>query len=188
MFCIKDLFIQETDLQYRVLSRNEIEAFHQIDRTEAIKRIYHLRYRALVAEQKNLDVPDWSFSEKQQRITDLKTDYDRGATFIGAFDGPVLAGLAVLDNNPMSSGVDRYNLMGLWVSNPYRGRGIGRTLVKIVKEEARKKGAKALYASATPSENTVRFYQSIGFRLAQPIDSRLFELEPDDIHMELILF
>ncbi len=174
-------------MQYHVLSRDEIKAFHQIDRTESIDRMYYLRDGFLVAEQKHLDVPDWSFSEKQERIADLKEDYDRGATFIGAFDGPVLAGLAVLDDNPMSSGIDRYNLMGLWVSNPYRGRGIGRTLVRLVKAEALKKGAKALYASATPSENTVRFYQSLGFGLAQPIDIRLLEQEPDDIHMELIL-
>jgi hypothetical protein len=45
-------------------------------------------------------------------------------------------------------------------------------------------GDTEIVVTATPSENTVRFYLGRGFRaMAQPL-SELFELEPDDIHME----
>jgi len=138
-------------------------------------------------EEAHWDVPDWSWSEEQQLIAALKEDYDKGALFIGAFDGAVPVGMSVLDDKPMPSGVDRYNLMGLWVSHHYRGRGIGKTLFQLMAKAARERGAKALYVSATPSENTVRFYQSLGFELAELIDPDLFEKEPDDIPMAFIL-
>ena len=113
--------------------------------------------------------------------------FDKGATFFGAFDGENLIGMSVLDHNPVASGTKRLNLEGIWVSNKYHGRGIGRGLFQFVEREARKTGAKVLYVSATPSENTVRFYRKIGFRLAEPIDPYLYEKEPEDIHLELIL-
>jgi len=95
--------------------------------------------------------------------------------------------MSVFEQNPLSSAVDRFNLGGLWVSQKYRARGIGRTLVQLVISKARESGAKTMYVSATPSENTVRFYMSMGFRLAVPIDPDMFKLEPEDIHLELLL-
>ena len=95
--------------------------------------------------------------------------------------------MSVLDHNPMRSGVERLNLAGLWVSHQFRGKGIGKTLSRLAEQEARTRGAKTLYVSATPSENTVRFYMAMGFQPAEPVDPHLFEIEPEDIHLELIL-
>ena len=44
-----------------------------------------------------------------------------------------------------------------------------------------------LYVSATPSENTILFYLSFGCKLASEVDPELFALEPEDIHLELVL-
>jgi hypothetical protein len=44
-----------------------------------------------------------------------------------------------------------------------------------------------MYVSATPSLNTVRFYQSLGCRLTELVDPDLFKEEPEDIHLELSL-
>ena len=174
-------------MEYRVLQREDISKFVQIDRTESVDQIYYMRGGTLVMEKEHWDVPDWSLSEKQQRIVGLKESYDRGASIYSAFDGLMLVGLSVLDHNPIPSGVDRFNLAGLWVSHSYRGKGIGRRLCQFIKQGARELGARALYVSATPSENTVRFYKSVGFQLAELIDQDLYEKEPEDIHMELIL-
>jgi hypothetical protein len=44
-----------------------------------------------------------------------------------------------------------------------------------------------MVVSATPSDNTVRFYLSRGFRpTAEPL-AELFELEPEDVHMRKAL-
>lgn len=174
-------------MEYRVLSREEIGRLEDLDRTEVVDHIHYMRDGRLVLEPEHWDVPDWSAAEKQRRIAELEEVYDGGATFFGAFDGPVLVGMSVLDHNPLSSGVDRLNLEGLWVSYGYRGRGIGGALFRLATQEARARGAKAMYVSATPSKNTIRFYTSWGCQLAAPVDPRLYECEPEDIHLELIL-
>jgi hypothetical protein len=48
---------------------------------------------------------------------------------------------------------------------------------------ARELGARQLYVSATPSENTVRFYLRLGCRVTDDVDATLFNLEPEDIHL-----
>jgi ribosomal protein S18 acetylase RimI-like enzyme len=172
---------------YRTLTRAEIAKLAQVDRTESIDGIYYVRQGALVLEEEHWDVPDWSPAEKQRRIEALQADYDRGGLFYGAFDGLCLVGMAVLNPDPLPTGEHRLNLAGLWVSHAYRGQGVGRALVQIAVAEAQARGARALYVSATPSERTVRFYRSAGFRLATVVDPGLYEREPEDIHLELNL-
>ena len=40
-----------------------------------------------------------------------------------------------------------------------------------------------MVVSATPSENTVRFYRGRGFEPMEEPFAELFELEPEDAHM-----
>ena len=174
-------------MYYRRLSREEIKKFIQIDRTEIIESIYYQREDGLVLEKKYYSVPDWRVSEKLSRIKDLQQDFDDGATFFGALDGDNFVGMSVLDHNTVRSGDRGLNLEGLWVSHQYRRKGIGKKLFQLAVKEARKRNAKVLYVSATPSENTVNFYKSLGCRRAEPVDEYLFKKEPEDIHLELNL-
>ena len=174
-------------MEYRVLTRAEISKLAEMDRTETIDYIYHIRDGKLSLEKEHWDVEDWRVPEKQRRIAGLEKRFDDGDTLFGAFDGPTLVGVSVCEPHPLPSAVGRFNLGGLWVSQKYRGRGIGRKLAQLVLDKARGFGAKTVYVSATPSENTVRFYMSMGFRLTEPVDPHLFECEPEDIHMELVL-
>ena len=175
------------NLTYRKLTRAEISKFSQIDRRERIDHIYYERDGKLVLEEEHHDVPDWGHAEKQRRSAELQDVFDKGATFFGAFDGTDLAGMAVLDHNLVKSGHKRLNLYGLWVSHKYRAMGVGRTLFQLAIKEAWTRGAETVYVSATPSENTVRFYKNLGCRAAEPIDPTLYEKEPEDIHLELVL-
>jgi GNAT superfamily N-acetyltransferase len=174
-------------MDYRVLTRLEIRRFGDIDRTESVDRIHYMRNGDLVLEEEHWDVPEWSAAEKERRIAELQDVYDRGATFFGAFDGALLVGMSVLDHNPLPGERRRLNLAGMWVSHGYRGRGIGRDLFQRAAQEARGRGAETMYVSATPSENTIRFYTSLGCRLAETVDPHLYECEPEDIHLELDL-
>jgi predicted N-acetyltransferase YhbS len=175
-------------INYQKLTRDQIRLFSQIDRSETVSHIYVMRDGTLKLVEHDFVIPDWSAAEKQERIAKLQELYDRGATFFAAFDGPLLAGLAVLDHHFVKTGKKRLNLAGMWVSCGYRGRSIGRTLFQWAAQEAHKQGAYALYISATPSENTVDFYRNLGCSLANPIDPDLFANEPEDIHLELTLF
>lgn len=174
-------------MEYRVLSRAEIEKLVQMDRTESIEHVFYVREGELRLEKEHWNVKDWSSAEKQKRIATLQQRYDCGATIFGAFDDSRLVGMSVLDHRPLCSGVDRLNLNGMWVSHKYRGKGIGKTLFRLAEQKARELGAGAMYVSATPSENTIRFYMAMGCRPAKPIDPDLFKREPEDIHLELVL-
>ncbi|OPZ83538.1 MAG: hypothetical protein BWY74_04429 [Firmicutes bacterium ADurb.Bin419] len=46
-------------------------------------------------------------------------------------------------------------------------------------------GAKSLYISGAPIKNTIDFYLANGCRLTDEVEKDLFELEPEDIHMEM---
>jgi ribosomal protein S18 acetylase RimI-like enzyme len=174
-------------MEYRIVSREEINQLHELDRTETIDRVYHVCDGELDLKEEHWDVGDWSAEEKQRRIAELQAGYDAGDTLFGAFDGPTLAGLSVLDQSTSAQVAGRLNLAGLWVSCSYRCRGVGRRLVELAMNRAREMGAKTLYVSATSTENTIRFYMSLGFRLADPVDRELSLEEPDDIHMEMTL-
>lgn len=54
-------------------------------------------------------------------------------------------------------------------------------------ERAKTLGAKKLYISATPSENTINYYLRLGCILATEIDPELITLEPEDIHLEFVI-
>jgi len=174
-------------MQYRVLARSEATLLSQIDRSEIIDHIYKMREGKLELTAEHYDVPDWSPAEKVRRIDSLCADYDEGATLFGAFDQDMLVGLSVLSHSSVGSGDHRLNLNGLWVSCAYRNRGVGTQLVQLAAQEARRRGSRYLYVSATRSENSVRFYMGLGMRLAQPPDPLLLQKEPEDIHLELCL-
>ena len=73
------------------------------------------------------------------------------------------------------------------VSAPWRATGIGSRLSEQLEQIARTAGDSDMVVSATPSENTVRFYLGRGFQpMADPL-AELFELEPEDVHMRKML-
>jgi GNAT superfamily N-acetyltransferase len=75
----------------------------------------------------------------------------------------------------------------LHVSAPMRATGIGSRLSAQLEQTALTAGDTEIVVSATPSENTVRFYLGRGFQpMAEPL-AELIELEPGDVHMHKVL-
>jgi predicted N-acetyltransferase YhbS len=99
----------------------------------------------------------------------------------------VLSGVAILESKFIGKQQDMLQLKFLHVSRAYRKQGLGSRLFKIALEKARTLGAKKLYISATPSENTINYYLRLGCALATEIDPELFALEPEDIHLEYVI-
>ena len=110
--------------------------------------------------------------------------HDRGGEFFAAFEGDRLAGLAVLDTVWRGERRDLLQLEFLHVGRDHRGKGLGTQLFEQARAAARGRGAAGLYISATPSENTVHFYQRRGALLLRTPDADLFALEPEDIHFK----
>ena len=168
----------------RLLLRDEIEKVWTIDRGEVIDNIYYLEDGELVLKPDPYDVKGWPPGEAEKYTPLLIDCFDRGGWFYGLFDGSALAGVAILDSKTIGHNLDQLQLKFLHISRAYRGRGLGRQLFECARAKASEMGAKRLYISATPSENTVNFYLSLGCTLAGELDPELFVLEPEDIHLE----
>lgn len=69
------------------------------------------------------------------------------------------------------------------VSRNYRGQGIGKRLFQQVKERAKEIGANQLYISAFSSEDTIKFYISMGCKITDNPIIKIVEDEPFDIQM-----
>ena len=132
----------------------------------------------------DFDVPGWDPDNVAKTTPLLHEMFDRGARFFAAFDGEQLAGVSVLDTLPRGESGDLLQLELLHVGRGYRGQGLGSTLLEQAREAARELGARGLYISATPSENTIRFYRRRGATVLAVPDPELLALEPEDIHLE----
>jgi GNAT superfamily N-acetyltransferase len=168
----------------RKLLREEILQVWTIDRSEMVDSIYRFENGILVLRPLHLNVPGWPPGAAGKTTPILMDCFDRGGWFHGAFDGTELVGVVVLDNKPIGKRKDQLQLQFLHVSRPYRNSGLGTKLFEGARTAARERGARRLYVSATPSENTVNFYLRLGCAVAAEPDPELFELEPEDIHLE----
>lgn len=171
----------------RILNKDEFRRFNEIDRREVIENIYYHRDGKLVLEDEYYDVPEWTPPTKQEFIDTFNELDQRGGFVYGVFDDETLAGMGTLDVKFIGKNKDQLQLAGLWVTEKYRKRGVAIMLVEHMKNKAKLLGAKTLYVSATPSLNTITFYQNRGFVLTKELDKKLFEKEPEDIHMVLDL-
>ncbi len=171
-------------MEYRELRREEIAKIWEIDRREVVENLYYVEGGELVLKPEHYDIPGWPPGEPERYTPLLEACFNRGGTFYGVFDDESLAAVMVLDSTLIGRDKDRLQLKLLHVSRDYRKMGLGRALYAKAVERARELGAKKLYVSATPSENTVNFYRSFGCVLADEVDEELFELEPKDVHLE----
>ncbi len=170
----------------RTLLREEIEHVWNIDRSEVADNIYRFENGTLVLRPADSQPfsAGWPPGEAKKSTPILRDCFDRGGWFYGAFEGGELVGVVVLDNKRIGKYKDQLQLKFLHVSRSYRQKGLGTRLFELAWATARRSGAKRLYISATPSENTVNFYLGLGCAVAEEPDPELFELEPEDIHLE----
>jgi len=171
----------------RLLEREEVPLVWQIDRREVIHNIYNLRDGELVLVPEYFDVQGWPPGEVEHYTPVLLDCFDRGGTFWGAFEDGTLVGMAILESKFIGSNGDTLQLKFLHVSRSQRKQGLGTKLFHLAIKHAKSLGAKKLYISATPSENTINFYMRLGCVLATEIDPELFALEPEDIHLEYVI-
>ena len=170
-------------MKTRELARHEIQDLWSLDRREVLERVSYCNGRELLLRPEYHDVRGWPAGEPEHYAPILLDCFDRGGTFYGAFESESLIRAAVLESRFIGRG-DQLQLKFLHVSRGQRRTGLGVTLFDMAVSLARELGARRLYVSATPTENTVRFYLRRGCRVTRDVDPTLFELEPKDIHFE----
>jgi GNAT superfamily N-acetyltransferase len=174
-------------MEMRLLTRDEVELIWTIDRSEVHHHTYELRGGELVRTPNYFEIPGWHPETVEKEMPLLLDCFDRGGTFLGVFDREALVGVGVLESTRVGRAGDQMQLSYLYVSRAYRGRGVGTQLFEVAVSRAREAGARALYVSSTPTENTVDFYLNRGCVLAPEPDPRLLAAEPDDIHLVHLL-
>jgi GNAT superfamily N-acetyltransferase len=175
------------DIEYRTIGPPEVNRLSEIDRSEVIDAIYYIREGRLVLEEEHWDLKGWPEGHDEELRLETLALLTRGGTAWGAFDGSQLVGISSLDSHFIGGDGATLNMALLHVSNVYRGRGIGTTLLEMARDRARDLGARRLYISAMPTERAVSFYMNRGSKLAEEVDPVLFKREPEDIHMVLEL-
>ena len=103
---------------------------------------------------------------------------------MGAFDGATLIGMASLRYRLTET---MAQLVSLHVSRAYRRHGVATRLLHELMRLARLSKARELYVSANPSASAVGFYTRLGFAPTADVNQRLYDFEPEDIHMTLTL-
>ena len=179
----------EPAVEFRRLRRTELSRVGEIDRTERIDVLYDQHGVELVARHGNWSAPAWDPDghgehSVEAHVHTLEHYVDTGGIVLGAFASGRLVGVgAVVPHlRPRIA-----QLAFLHVSAPFRAAGIGSRLSEQLEQVARTAGDSEMVVSATPSENTVRFYLGRGFLpMAEPL-AELFELEPEDVHMRKVL-
>ncbi|MBF4693652.1 GNAT family N-acetyltransferase [Fusibacter ferrireducens] len=172
---------------YRYMKMEELESFLEIDRREVIEHVYYYRDGKLELEEEYYEMDGFPEGEQQALLERQRRILEGGGYVIGAYNGDTLIGITSVENKLRGKDCNYIKMDILFVSKNYRGRGIAKALMESAVKAARKLNGKKLYISATPSENTINFYFSMGCVLAKALDEELFNLEPYDIHLELDL-
>jgi GNAT superfamily N-acetyltransferase len=179
----------EGRVEIRRLARAELSRVGEIDRTEHIDLIYEQHGTQLVARPGDWSAPAWDPVGHGEHSVEaqwhaLEHYLDAGGVGIVAFSGGRLVGIGVVVPHLRTAIAQ---LAFLHVSAGFRAAGIGSHLSDQLEQLARDGGDSDMIVSATPSENTVRFYLGRGYDLmAEPLPE-LLELEPEDIHMVKVL-
>ena len=174
-------------MEIRSLERNDIRDIGNIDRSEIINQIYYHKNENLVLKKKYYNILGWDPKEIERNIKNLYDLYDRGGFFLGLFQEKRIVGVIALECKFIGINKDQLQVVFLHIDKNFRKQGYGELLMEKTKERARELGANKFYISATPSKNTVDFYMHLGCKLASEINVDLFQLEPYDIHLEMIL-
>ena len=146
------------------------------NRQQNITRIYVRKGEKYVLEEQ-LGVMDWSIDKKREVAHDL---VDSNYISYLALEGDQIVGFMSLVKELVS---ERMILDLIQVDMNFRGLGIGQSLWEKAVEEACLNGARELYISACPSEETINFYRAMGADVTDnPIISIANE-EPDDLQL-----
>jgi len=176
-------------IELRLLERADLGRIGEIDRTERIDTLYVQEGTSLREVHGDFSAPAWSSGGRgEHSIAHQREECERlldlGGTAFGAFADDRLAGIGVVRPH-IRPGVAQ--LAYLHVSAGSRRLGIGVALTAELERVAREAGDRSMVVSAVPSRNTVDFYVARGYEpSAEPLPE-LFELEPDDVHLEKAL-
>lgn len=174
-------------VEVRELKRDELELFQKMDRSEKVTESYRYVDGRIELYQGGFEIDVFPPGDKERIQQEFYNIHDKGGKVLGAFLEGQFVGIVAVENHFIGSQKNKLNLEDFFVTEGFRGKGIGRALMKAARETAKEMGAEILYISATASKNTVDFYMSCGAELSTEVDPVIYAKADDDIHLELKL-
>lgn len=175
-------------IYYRNIELSETKRISEIDASIYIKHAW----RDVDGQKKliDLDYYEPGFPEGiayHQRAIE-RTIIDQGFA-LGVFheDGSMV-GFVTLNKEIFGEKSNYVLLDQLFISKPYRKKGIGKQLIEFCTHKARSFGADKIYICAGSSKDTIAFYKALGCQEAMETNEVLLESDPRDIHLEYVLW
>ncbi|MCG8514952.1 MAG: GNAT family N-acetyltransferase [Halanaerobiales bacterium] len=173
-----------SQIKYRTLSIEESNRISEIDPSQWIEKVWRKidgKYQLVKIDFMEEDWPDGFEAYRDA----FKNTINSGGIAFGAFNKEgACVGYVTLNNDFFGKTAKYLLLDSLFVSRPYRGIGIGKSLVNYCTTCAKTWGAEKLYTCAGSAEDTIAFYKSIGWVEATEINTALFEEDERDIQLE----
>lgn len=131
-----------------------------------------LKYRSRLSEFYYLNMKlcsymhSFSYKDAELKIDSMIEHVSNGSAIVyGKFDKENLIGFVWAYEHPFREEVRVY-VNEIHVDEAYRGKGIGRELLKAVEDTAREHGYKAMYIHAEGNnERAIRLYQHEGYMI-----------------------
>lgn len=132
-------------------------------------------------------IEDWTLEECREMAAEVLRALDTGGAAVGAFCAGEVVGFAAVTGEPLGSRGQYADLSLLYVSEPFRGRGVGGALFAMAGARAKQTGAQRLYISAHSAKESVAAYRALGCVEAEEVDPHHAQAEPCDLQMEYLL-
>ena len=132
-------------------------------------------------------IEDWTLEERREAAAQVLQAVENGGAAFGAFSGGEVAGFAAVAGERLGSNKQYADLSLFYVSEPFRGRGIGGALFRMACAAARKMGAEKLYISAHSAREVMAVYWALGCVEAEEPDPHHAAAEPCDVQLEFRL-
>ncbi len=127
---------------------------------------------------------DWNLSQRRAVAKKIIDGVKCGSVAVLAVIGGEVVGFALIDGR-LFGGENKYaDLAELYVSKPFRRKGIGKRLFTLACIEAENFGAEKLYVSAHSAEESISAYKKYGCVSASAPDAAHIEKEPFDLQLE----
>jgi ribosomal protein S18 acetylase RimI-like enzyme len=135
------------------------------------------RTKELIKEYLNWIDQDLSFQQIHEELCTFPEKYkEPDGSFFTAKDGDTIIGCAGLKK--IKTGI--CEMKRLYIRDEYKGLGLGKELIKVIIEEAKKKGYSKIRLDTLPKmKSAQKLYKDFGFYeigqyLENPIDGALF--------------
>jgi len=132
-------------------------------------------------------VEDCGLEQCRAEAADILHRIHEDLMVFAAFEKDKTVGYITVVTEPIGTEKQYLQLEAFEVSEPYRGRGIGKRLFALACASAGELGAKKLYISAHSSKESQAAYKALGCVHAQEIIRSIADKEPCDVQLEYML-